>query len=291
MPRPSSLPTRVVGEPGPGSPPGDQPSIRFELPKDIATYRPPALPDPGAFAARGPALAVLQGVARALAERLADRAPATIDLGSLAEADRALVTRLLGEGEVVAQVLPSRADDQGLQARESVFAGVWRVLQGAGGRVQRDTIEVGALPQGLLDAARIDARTAPSPAAQRPADTMNAPSVLEELRDRARIWRAGDPPHVVNLTLLPLSDGDRRYLDAQLGAGRVLIHSRGYGHCRIVNTRLPRTWRVTYFNSSDAAILDTLEVAVAPEVACAATQDLEDSSERMAEVLAWLGAS
>ena len=79
--------------------------------------------------------------------------------------------------------------------------------------------------------------------------------------------------------------------DAQIGAGRVLILSRGYGNCRIVDTRLLNTWRVTYFNSSDIIILDTLEVCRVPDVACAAAEDLEDSAERLAEVLQWVQAS
>jgi rubredoxin len=81
---------------------------------------------------------------------------------------------------------------------------------------------------------------------------------------------AGREPHVINLSLLPLSAGDIAHLDSQLGAGRVLILSRGYGNCRITNTRLAHTWRVTYFNSTDIIILDTLEVCRVPEVACAA---------------------
>ena len=64
--------------------------------------------------------------------------------------------------------------------------------------------------------------------------------------------------------------------------------SRGYGNCRIVNTRAAGIWRVTYFNSQDMIILDTLEVGSVPEVACAAQQDLEDSAERLAEVLEWV---
>jgi hydrogenase-1 operon protein HyaF len=151
-----------------------------------------------------------------------------------------------------------------------------------------DTIEVGPVPAVLLRAAQVDAATAPSPSVVKPADTMNAPSILEELVDRSRRWQPGVEPHVINLTLLPLTPGDSLYLESQLAAGRVLILSRGYGNCRIVNTRLPHTWRVTYFNSQDLIILDTLEVAAVPEVACAAPEDLADSAERLAEVLEWV---
>ena len=95
----------------------------------------------------------------------------------------------------------------------------------------------------------------------------------------------------MNLSLLPLSAGDSMHLDSQLGAGRVLILSRGYGNCRITNTCVPNTWRLVYFNSQDAVILDTIEVSDMPEVACAAREDLADSAERLTEVLAWVAAS
>ena len=81
---------------------------------------------------------------------------------------------------------------------------------------------------------------------------------------------------------------DSLWLQNRLGEGRVVILSRGYGNCRIVDTHLARTWRVTYFNAQDMIILDTLEVGSVPEVACAAQQDLEDSAERLAEVLEWV---
>jgi hydrogenase-1 operon protein HyaF len=69
------------------------------------------------------------------------------------------------------------------------------------------------------------------------------------------------------------------------------VLSRGYGNCRVVDTATAHVWRVTYFNSQDMIILDTLEVGDVPEVACAARQDLEDSAERLHEVLQWVEQS
>ena len=181
--------------------------------------------------------------------------------------------------------------ESGLRVQESVFAGVWRVLQVDGGRTVRDTLEVGCIPRGLVDAAARDGVARLQPRDDAPAGVMNAPSLLAELADRVQRFEPGQPPHVVNLSLLPLSAADSAHLDAQLGAGRVLILSRGYGNCRIVDTRLAHTWRVTYFNSSDVIILDTLEVCRVPAVGCAAAEDLEDSAERLAEVLQWVGAA
>jgi hydrogenase-1 operon protein HyaF len=117
---------------------------------------------------------------------------------------------------------------------------------------------------------------------------MNVPSVLVELEDQRRSWRSGDLAHVVNLTLLPLTPQDIGYLDHRLGTGHVLILSRGYGNCRITNCCVPNTWRVVYYNSMDTVILNSVEVTDMPEVACAAPEDLRDSTERVDEVLKWV---
>ncbi|MEI2624692.1 MAG: hydrogenase expression/formation C-terminal domain-containing protein [Giesbergeria sp.] len=51
-----------------------------------------------------------------------------------------------------------------------------------------------------------------------------------------------------------------------------MLHSLagGYGNCRISSTRVANTWRVVYYNSQDAMILNSIEVVDMPEVACAA---------------------
>jgi hydrogenase-1 operon protein HyaF len=281
-----ALPIPVVAF-GPGSQAEAEPPVYFDMPKDMATYRPPALPDPGHFAAHRDALAALAAVQRAVDGWLAGGTPEPIELGGLDAAGRALVDQVLGEGEVAAQV----TGDPGVQAQESVFAGVWRVLELERGAVVRDAVEVGPVPRVLLAAALADAIAAPVPAGPPAAETMNAPSVYEELLDRSRRWCAGEPAHVVNLTLLPLSEGDSLYLEARLAAGRVQLLSRGYGNCRIVGLRLPHVWRVSYFNSQDRVILDTLEVGGIPEVACAAREDLEDTAVRLREVLEWVARS
>jgi hydrogenase-1 operon protein HyaF len=276
----------VAGAFGPGSQPeGEAPAV-LPMPHDMSTYQGPSLPEREALGARRGVLAVLHAVREALARRLEGDTPAPIELDGLDDADRALLDQVLGEGEVAVQVSLA----QGLQAQESVFAGVWRVLHLTDGRLSRDTLEVGPIPAAVPEAARQAALARPASTAGRPEGTMNAPSVLAELRERQRRWQPGDAGHVINLSLLPLSPADSTCLDAEVGQGPVAILSRGYGNCRIVSTRLPRTWRVTYFNSQDMVILDTLEVAAVPDVACAARQDLEDSAERLDEVLAWVEA-
>lgn len=280
--RPFPIPVVTLG---PGSQPESEAPEFLPMPHDMSVYQAPALPEPEAFAGRTGALTALHAALDALQQALAGEPVEAIELGTLNAADRTLLNQVLGEGEVAAQV----QGRDGIQAQESVFAGVWRVLQMADGVVVHDTLEIGAFPQAVA-AASAGTLVPPLPAPL-PDGVMNAPAILEELRDRARTCQPGQPSHVMNLTLLPLTPADSELLQGQLGEGRVQVLSRGYGNCRIVDTRCRNVWRVTYFNSTDIIILDTLEVGGMPEVACAAREDLACSAERLAEVLQWVEAA
>jgi hydrogenase-1 operon protein HyaF len=109
--------------------------------------------------------------------------------------------------------------------------------------------------------------------------------VLVELNEQAAAWRPGTPPHVINLTLLPQTEADLAHLDNTLGHGPISILSRGYGNCRISATRLANCWWVRHYNSDERLILNTLEVVDVPAAALAAQGDMEDSAERLAEIL------
>ena len=123
------------------------------------------------------------------------------------------------------------------------------------------------------------------PAPAYPAGCMNAQALVEELRLQAAAWQPGAAAHVINLTLLPVSDADLDTLYGWLGHREVSILSRGYGNCRITSTRLKNVWWVQYFNSMDTLILNSIEVVGMPEVALAADEDFADSLERLREYL------
>jgi hydrogenase-1 operon protein HyaF len=118
-----------------------------------------------------------------------------------------------------------------------------------------------------------------------PAGVVNALALLTELDDKIAAYRPGTAAHVINLTLLPLTEEDVVFLDERLGAGSVTILSRGYGNCRITSTGTRNAWWVRYFNSRDAIVLNTIEVVDVPNVACAAPEDLADSAQRLGEIL------
>ena len=281
------FPIPLVSAMGPGSQIEDEELDYLPMPQGMSTYQPPRLPEPDALDGHGAAIAVLDQVLAVLQAAIRGEPVAPVDLSGLGAADREIVNQALGEGEVGAQV----ADGQGsalVQVQESVFAGVWRVIERLPDGGLQDRIEVGAIPEVLKTCARQDGASGHRPAARLPEGVMNAPTLLQELHDQRQQWRAGQSAHLVNLSLLPLSPADMACLEEQLGTGRVVILSRGYGNCRISSTRVPNTWRVVYYNSQDAMILNSIEVVDMPEVACAAPEDLVDSQQRLREVMAWV---
>ncbi len=269
---------------GPGSQPsgedGDELSY-MEMPKGMRTYSMPAVPEKEEAEAFRAALAKLEEVLCVL--RTAPPPGTTLEIGlnALDKPNRDLIGQLLGEGEV------SIIAGASIQAQEAVLAGVWRIYEvNANGALVNDRIEVGEFPGTVLqiaqDAGEPHLRPADGVAS---AGLMNAPALAAELIDKLAAYRVGDPAHVINLTLLPLSDEDTAYLDRRLGQGAVTVLSRGYGNCRISSTAVKNAWRVRYFNSREALILDTIEIARIPEVACAAKEDLAGSAERLDEIL------
>lgn len=280
---------------GPGTQLEDETLDYLPMPKDMDTYRPPVLPEPEELAGRDAARAALAQVL-ALLDRTAESGPGgQVSLNAMPAADLALVNQILGEGEASALV---REPDGQLEVRvqEAVMAGVWRLMtfrmQDDGERrLVDDAIEVGPVPALLRAIAKDDvwlAGTMPQWVGALPPNVQNAPMLIEEIRDQVASWQPGKLPHVVNLTLLPVTPEDIGFLDHHLGTGRVLMLSRGYGNCRISNTRLPNCWRVVYYNSMDKVILNTVEVVDMPEVAMAAPEDLRDSHDRLLDLVKYL---
>lgn len=279
------IPVRVVGA---GSHIEEDELRYMSMPQGMETFRTPILPEPEDIVQCGVAKAALRAVQRALAESLASQSNRVVELPALDAEDLKLLNSVLGEGEVSACV-EGLEGGVTVQIQESVFAGVWRVLHMRGDVVVADSIETGAIPSILNATAEKDAREVMARwSGPLPPNVQNAPMLLTEIEDQFLQWRTGQATYVINLTLLPMSDEDIGFMDHHLGTGRVLMLSRGYGNCRITNCCVPHTWRVVYYNSQDTVILNTVEIGVLPEVACAAREDLEDSLHRLGEVLQWV---
>jgi hydrogenase-1 operon protein HyaF len=269
---------------GPGSQPAEEDAAELayiEMPKGMRTYSMPEVPEKEEARAFAPALTKLGEVLLSLHAQPQPGSAIEIDLTALDKANRDFAGQVLGEGEV--SIIAGAA----IQAQESVMAGIWRIYEvDANGALVSDRIEVGDFPTGVLKAAQDAAGPQLGPVEGLAGENlMNAPAIATELADKLASYRSGDPAHVINLSLLPLTEEDLAYLDSRLGPGAVTILSRGYGNCRISSTAVKNAWRVRYFNSRETVILDTIEVVGVPAVACAAKEDLEDSAQRLGEIL------
>lgn len=203
--------------------------------------------------------------------------PTSLDLADEDEETRRILGEILGSGEVA---IHCRRDNERLAVEESVFAGVWRDEM-----LVHEAVAVGSLPVRV-------AEWADSPAGKRgfdmpaefPQGLMNAPSVLYEILAKARDYRAG-ADDIINLSLFPLTPEDSAFLEKELGFGGLHLVTRGYGECRVRLTAVPKVWWVQYYNSTNQPILNTLEITDFPQVALAASEDLEDSGARLRDVL------
>lgn len=260
---------------GPGSQGTGEELDFMPLPSGMRTYA-PHMPEVEPGAAPKAALDLLFSVAGACDLTAIDGQARSVDVSTLDPAARALVAETLGHGEVAMKLRGVPA----VAVQESVFAGVW-VLQGAG----VDRIEIAPCPSMAIARAHVPHRPALGAHAFRGAQVVNAPALLVELEDRSRAWQPGAQAHVINLSLLPHTEEDLVWLSEATGEGAVTVLSRGYGNCRVTATALPHVWRVQFYNSTDALILDTYEVTEIPEVVVAAPEDLADSAGRIREVL------
>jgi hydrogenase-1 operon protein HyaF len=263
---------------GPGSQPPEEDGKELEymqMPQDMRSYS-AHVPDVDNAVVLAPAFDLLTQIAAA-AHRAGQGGDNTqFDLSGLDQANRALISETMGEGEVSVKI----HDIPAIAVQESVFAGVW-CLKAVG----LDAIEVGPVPQAALTRAFEPRQVATGAMEPKKPGVLNAPPLLVEMLDKSRAYKKGTEVHVVNLTLLPHTEEDLAWLDAAMGKGSVDILSRGYGNCRVTATGLANVWRVQFFNSMDTLILDSFEVTAMPEVAIAAPEDLTDSGDRIVEVL------
>ncbi|MBH9644074.1 hydrogenase expression/formation protein [Burkholderia vietnamiensis] len=271
---------------GPGSQPeGDAVLDYMPMPQAMHTFVAPSLPERADARALDVVRGILLTVLDALDACRRGEQPAPIDLTACDADALRILNAVLGEGEVSARI--DTADAGSVLIQETVFAGVWRIAEdGPAGRAER--IEVGGAPAALAAAAHAAAAPELPASDTHPSGVMNAPAILTEVRDQVARWRASDAPHVINLTLLPLSSEDGAFIDAVLGGGPVSVLSRGYGNCRIASTGVVHCWRIAYFNSQDTLILNTIEITDLPEIVQAAPEDIDDSHERLAQLIDWV---
>jgi len=273
---------------GPGSQPdADEGFSYISFPRDVPTFTMPQVPE-GADAA---SIAAARRLLGSFTDQMQSDGRPRIELSSVPASVLRVLNESLGEGEVSVRITPRNGEGVDIRIQETVFAGVWRELHlRPGGGVEHDWLLAAPVPPVALERARGAATTHLAPM-EMPRGAMNSPALLTEIREQVLRFRPGQPPHVINLTLLPLTPEDQAVLEQAAPVGPVAILSRGFGNCRITSTTLRNLWRVQYFNSMQTMILNTFEVVEVPEVAMAAAEDLADSRERLCELLDWMGES
>ncbi|WP_153116324.1 hydrogenase expression/formation protein [Rhodocyclus tenuis] len=210
-----------------------------------------------------------------------------LDLSGVDAEVLTLVNQALGEGDVSILVAAS-GGEPGLRIQETAFTGLWRVRSfSADEALVHDELEIAGIPAAVRARAARDS-TDDFAIGELPPGLMNAPALLFELASQLAQRSDDAPPHIINLTLLPMQPADLQVIDAWLGEGPVRMLSRGFGNCRITASRLRNLWRVQYFNSMETRILDTIEVTDMPSVALATPEDIADSAERLVELIDWL---
>lgn len=269
---------------GPGSQPTDLDGEKLdymEMPREMATFDLPIAPEPEDTNGMEAGKQRLNDIQGALKKYQVGLPAIVFELDDLDKADLGLVNQILGEGEV------SIVCGSKIQAQESVLAGVWRVLHfSAEGDLLRDTIEVADYPDAVEINVFANSCNSVDPLSEAlPNGVFNAPSLVSELEEKQGSYKPGDAVHNINLTLLPQTEEDLMFLADKLGVGGTVILSRGYGNCRVSSTNTKNVWWVQYYNSQDTMILNSIEIIDIPEVVCAAQEDIEDSAERLYEIM------
>ncbi|RKT42777.1 hydrogenase expression/formation protein [Thiocapsa rosea] len=256
------------------------------MPKGMATYQAPLLPEPETLDGCAAGLDQLRHLHAILARHCVGQPADVLDLNPLDIINLQFVDQTLGEGEV--SVIQQGLDET--RAQETRLAGIWRLrVPASDGSAGRELIEVAEIPSFVRDSAFLGTTETIGPVGDLPDGVMNAPALIAEIEAKVAEWRPGTAAHIINLTLLPMTEQDHAYLDERLGRGHVTILSRGYGSCRIVAGGIRQVWWVQHFNSDDRLILSTLEVTDVPIAALAAQEDIDDSRDRLAEILEALG--
>jgi hydrogenase-1 operon protein HyaF len=281
------LPVRVTGS---GSQPVEDEELQYlAMPRDMNTFRMPIVPervDNAALAEARDLLAAFLGKLEGWVPAPNGRGP-RVDLAGVSPPALEIMNQMLGEGEVSILIGGARS----FRIQESVFTGLWRVCELDGnGLLAQDWLEAGMLPECVAPIARDTGRGAPVQV-ELPVGAMNSPALLAEIGSQMATRPRGNPAHVINLTLFPMTPEDHAVLAQALPVGAVAMISRGFGNCHVTSTGLADVWRVQYFNNMNTLILNTIEVVDVPEVVLAAAEDLADSRERLAELVDWMSES
>jgi hydrogenase-1 operon protein HyaF len=275
-----NIPVSIVG---PGSQEESEDGMVLDymsMPNDMSVFHAPIIMNDNLDDYPG-AREVLEQAMEGLKTFVAKGENTLIDLSQLDDRELDFINKFLGEGEVA--IIYNKKPSQ-IRVQESVLAGVWR-LAGHDGEHPFQALEVGLVPDVIKTETFSNAQVKMNIPEELPEGVINAPSLLSELNDKSFAYQSDGEAHIVNLTLLPQSPEDLELMGECMGDGPTTFLSRGYGSCRVTATNLQNVWWVQFFNSEDKLILNTIEVVDVPLVTQASIEDIEDSQERLEEMM------
>lgn len=120
----------------------------------------------------------------------------------------------------------------------------------------------------------------PGPGPGSPETTGLAVALLREIADHLLTVSQGGDRQVVELTNLPLSDGDVQLLEAKLGRGEVEARINAAGPTEVFETAFPGVWWVRYLSEGDRVITQQLEIGAVPVILEAHHEDIQASAKR-----------
>ena len=260
-----------------GSPVAEPAAEYLPIPREMNVFSSPALP--AELEVKGRGRYWVNRIASCLEAFSAGKSVEAIDISRLADEESRFLGEILLHGEVSALIL----GEPEWQIEETAYVGLWRMrAHDPETNALLDRLVVGEIPDVIQARAASFCQPITMPHRDAvPIGIINAPHVLTELVARSKAFNETGVGYVVNLGLLPLTEDEVTWLVRSLGEGPAIILSGGYGICRIRSTRLSATWWVQYYNAADVLILNSLEIATVPSVACACRDDIVESAARI----------
>ena len=142
--KPFPIPVRQTG---PGSHVEEEELQYLDMPRDMRTYEMPSVPETEDVASLALARDTLARLLAMMNEWKPGAPNPTLDMRGVPPAAQQIANQMLGDGEVSIQVNGART----LRVQESVFTGVWRVVElDSAGQLLADWLEAAPLPAAVL---------------------------------------------------------------------------------------------------------------------------------------------
>jgi len=109
-------------------------------------------------------------------------------------------------------------------------------------------------------------------------------ALLREIADHLLTVSQGGDRQIVELTNLPLSEGDFQLLEEKLGRGEVEARINAAGPTEVYETSFPGVWWVKYLGEDERVITQQLEIGTVPMILEAHQDDIQASAGRFTQL-------